>query len=224
MPPGAIAAAAATLVAVAGLAILSGAVTDALLVDNLQQLGATAALVAIALPGRAGPISMRRLRVAVAAAAALTLGGQVVWYLGPGGSASPSPVADVLLVSAGCVILAGISPGLFGGLPRATRVDVTLDAAIIFLAGTAIMAAFWQQQPGGVLAVEHLAAILMAMALVSASAAGFVGLLARRVPPGVYGPWAVIDGLFAVGVSWIVWYGTAHGGALVGVLPTDFLL
>lgn len=224
MPPGAIAAAAAILVAVAGLAILSGAVTDALLVDNLQRLGATGALAAIALPGRAGPLSVRRLRTAVTTAAALAFGGQVVWYLGTGGSSSPSLVANILLVSAGCVILVAISPGLFGGLPRAVRLDVTLDAAIIFLAGTAVMAALWQRQPGGVFAVEHLPAILMAMALVSASAAGFVGLLGRRVQPGVYGPWAVIDGLFAVGVSWIVWYGTAHGGSVVGVLPTDFLL
>jgi EAL domain-containing protein (putative c-di-GMP-specific phosphodiesterase class I) len=164
------------------------------------------------------------MRTAVALSAALALTGQVTWYLGPGGSSSPSPVADMLLVAAAVVLMAGIAPALFAGLPGAIRTDVALDAVIIFLAGLAAMGAFWQHQPGGVLAVEHLPAILAAMGLVSASAAGFVALLAKRVQPGVYGPWAVIDGLMAVGLAWIVWYGTAQGGSLVGVLPTDFLL
>ena len=223
--PRAVLALASILVVTAAVATTIGVSPDPLLVDNAQQLGATVgALIALGISWRGRARDNRRVHLAVVASALVALTGQAAWYLGPNGSTTPSPVADLLLITAAGILLAGVAPGLFAGLPRSIRVGATLDAAIIFLAGSAIMAAFWQRQQGGLPAVDHLPAILAAMALVSASGAGFVGLLARRVQPGLYGPWAVIDGLAAVGIGWIAWYGSAQHGSVVGVLPTDYLL
>jgi EAL domain-containing protein (putative c-di-GMP-specific phosphodiesterase class I) len=208
---------AAFLVLVAsGLAWLGG--PTALLFDNVQEAVASAGAamsLAAASRGRDGPA--RRLLATLAISLGGATLGMFAWDLSSVGPDGLSRAGDILFVGSVALGVIAIVPAIFGELERGLLVGVATDALILFLAGIALAAAISSGSANGVLRPASIGSVLLA----ATTAACAFALIARRIRPGWGGPWTLLLGASALGVSWLIWIGDAAAPSTVG--PSDFL-
>ena len=175
-----------------------------------------------ALAREASP-AQRRVRRAILLALCAAGTGQLVWFLQPGGSTSVSLLADAIFIVGVAVGLGTLSWVLFGELDRAVLTGVVVDALILFVAGATLVLAAWRVASEAPFSSADLAGLLAAVALFASAGAWLMALTARRVRPTGAGPWAVLGGLLAVGIAWIVWLALSAQQAATTVAPSDFL-
>lgn len=213
------------LIGLSGMVIAAAAVVgipraDAVLADNLQQLGATlAAVVAVALTLGTGTVTQRRIRQAMVVILMTCGVGELAWDLQAAGTPTASLLADAFFVVGVIVAISSLAWAVFRELERPALEGLLLDSLILFMGGaTAILGVFRANLEGQTV---DLVALLAAVALLASGGAWFLVLVARRVRFGVYGPWVLLVGFVAVGAGWISWQVVAAERA---VAPSDFLL
>lgn len=191
--------------------------------DNAQQLAAiVAAIGALLIVRRAGDAEQRRVRGALALALALGSIGFLIW------DSTPSPTAaaftaDAFFLAATALVVVGVGATILRGLDRQLLAAVALDTLIFFLGVITAVMTVWYRNDGPAGGDASPSALIGAVVLYSAAAAGLIGLVARRIEPRVRGPWSVVVGVYAIGSSWLFWLDAAARGGGTLITPVDFL-
>jgi EAL domain-containing protein (putative c-di-GMP-specific phosphodiesterase class I) len=191
--------------------------------DNVQQLVAIVAAIGALLivrPNADG--EQRRVHGTLAVALALGSIGFLIWDSVPSPTAA-SITADAFFLAATVLAVVGVGTTIFRGLDRPMVAAVALDTLIFVLGVITAVLMVWNRNGGPAGGDASPSALVGAVVLYSAAAAGVIGLIARRIKPSVRGPWSVVVGVYAIGSSWLFWLdGAARGGGSL-ITPADFL-
>lgn len=196
----------------------------AIAVDNAQQLAATlAAMVALIVAAVRHPPRQRWVPAGLAVGLILAGVAMLLWGLQPGGSVTAAGPADVLFIAA--ILAIGVTLFTAFAIEAASSrpVAILVDALIVVAATATVLTAIWQTalDPSGA-GGEGALALIGAIAVVAVPVAAFLSLLDRRLQPGIWGPYAVLDGLTIAGVAWIIWLTLLAHGQTSAVNPVDF--
>ena len=211
-------------IATAVLSVLSALGGDAAMVfDDAQQLIAmAAALGALLVVRKVGNAEQRRIHGTLTLALVLCSIGFLVWDASPGPAAAAIP-GDAFFLAGTVVIIAGVGATIVRGLDRQVLTAVGLDTLIFFFGVITAVMVVWNRTGGPSGGSASATTLIGAVVLYSAAAAGFIGLIARRIVPSVHGPWPVVFGIYGVGSSWLFWLDGAAQGEGTMISPADFL-
>ena len=222
----------AAVLGLAAIVLLSGLAASFLVPDHSaelahgEQLASTlAALIAISFVAR-GPSSERRgIARGLIGAAIVTVIGVILWDLQPASESEPSTLALGLLASGASIAVLTLVPPVFvARLPRHQIIGLTIDALILLVCTVTLGAALWRLvlAPAGWQS-DMLAVLVVGIGLVAGPGALFLGLLQRRVPPGIRGAYAIVDGITIMGIAVIAWLTLVVHGHPALAVEVEFL-
>jgi signal transduction histidine kinase len=190
------------LTAAASVAALVGG-SLAILFDDIQELTASGGGgLALLLAGRRRTGLERRLDLALAAALGSAALGMALWDLSHPLGSWLRMAGNVVFVAGACTGVGAVVRSIFTLIPRDRLFGIAIDAAIVFLAGIAMVAALWRSS---VLAAGDELASVGAVLLLAACAGCAFALFVRRIGWATRGPWILLAGTTILGTSWLLW-------------------
>ncbi len=221
----------ATSLTLGGVAVLAGALLTLVArgnasetADTSQQLAVILAALGVAATGAIRGAGARRVLSTFVTGAILIGGlGMVAWDVAPSIAREPPPLSETAFVLAALLLSGGLAYGIFRPMRGETLLAVALDSAILFCAVGVVTLALWQPDTDYLDRAGELPALGGAVLLLADSGAALMALYARRVQPGMHGPWAIITGSTLLGTSWIGWIDLAARGQGAAVAPAGFV-
>jgi signal transduction histidine kinase/CheY-like chemotaxis protein len=188
--------------------------------DDLQELTAAGgSALALLIAGRRNERPGRGLTLAMAAALGSAFVGMIAWDLSHDLGEWLSSAGNVVFVGGAILGVATIARAIFGSVSRESLTGVLIDTLIVFLAGVAVVAAFWQQSMVG---PKDRVASMGAVFLVAAAASSAFGLFSRGIGWSAPGPWILLLGGLVLGTSWLMWAGGLASPSTVDVWDFTF--
>jgi EAL domain-containing protein (putative c-di-GMP-specific phosphodiesterase class I) len=192
-------------------------------VDYAQQLIAT-------FGGMCGVLAMRSTappdRRWLTGALGLGLGlaglGMLAWGLTAADEPSAAGPAGALFVLALVIVSAALLRAFTMDLDRARLREITIDGIVVAVAATCLLAPVWFPMVTGSGDVGLLVAVVVSVSIIAAPLAGYLALLHLRLQPGMWGPYAALDGLLVGGLSWLAWLVLVVRGEGTLVTPIDW--
>ena len=190
-----------------------------------QAASTLAAILALSLIARGPACDRRRVARGLTAAMVATVAGVILWDLQPALETDPSPFTiGLFLVGTVAAIWTLVPPVFVAGLRRRQVVALAIDALILLVAATTFGAALWRLvlAPAG-WSSDMRSVLVVGVVLVAGAGALFLGLLHRRVAPGLRGAYAVIDGITVMGIALIAWLTLVTHGNPAAAVEVEFL-
>ena len=205
--PGALILLGGAIVALTTPVILLAPAGIGIVVDDAQQfLTLALGIVALSVTAVRSRGEARHVPVILATGLAVIAAGLVLWSLAEGTRVTVSgPAAGMF--TAGILSFASVLAWVsVRDMPRARLWPVALQALIVVAAAATLLTALWRQfvDPSGT-NQDLTVALFEAIAVVAGPGGTFLVLLDRRLRPGLWGPFALIDGLTLGGIGWLGW-------------------
>ncbi len=199
------------------LAVIGG--PFALFIDNVQELvAAGGAAIAVAVESRSRHEHSRGICRTLAIPLTGAWLGMAAWDLAHFTGSWATVAGNILFVESTGLGAAAIVVAVFAGIRPDRLLGIGLDTLIVFLAGTAVVAAMWRS---GVVEPGDRTASIGAVVLIATCAAFTLGLVARRIGVSTPGPWALLAGGMTLGMAWLLWIGKPSSPSTVD--PSDFM-
>jgi EAL domain-containing protein (putative c-di-GMP-specific phosphodiesterase class I) len=176
-------------------------------IDNGQQIIATLlAMLVILLVYRSGDVERHSAARGLLLALAFDGVAMLAWDVVPGSlTTAARPVAGLFIIAM-AILFVTLARIFFRGLEHELLVPVILDGLIMIVAIITAFATIWEFALGPSWRDSDARIALIGAIVVSAApAAGYLVLLHRRVQPSFRGAYAVLMGMTLLGIAWIIW-------------------